>query len=470
LGLKLTRIEIKSYRSVPGAIKLDLGTGANVLVGPNNVGKSNLMRALGLVFGEGADAFDLERDAPAMALWARPTVTLDFTVSSPVRGFEKTLLRYAKDAEEAVLAERPSSTASPYASGDRIRLRVKYTKTEGRSDYIVTRGAGDQRAPAHLNDKAVDQLLRSLRFVLIKSGEDVDAFLRGRFSEVLANVLEENLAAKLQEAREAREGYMKHLEGTLFSSLGEEVFRELRELVPELTSVHLRPKVPSIEDTISAADVILKDVISTDLEGKGTGLRGGLLVAMLKYLADQSRRSLVLAVEEPETFLHPGSQELIRDDLESVAQRSDVTLLVTTHSPFIIPRHPATTIVALRKSREGETQADATARGDEPRVDAIAGLFPSRAFASAIEEVARAELSPDCRTISSSRVRPTGVSSRQRLPSKVATTSSRESTSIPPKAPTPPPKTQFCGGRRGYRTSWSCSTTMRMDVPPATGS
>jgi putative ATP-dependent endonuclease of the OLD family len=141
LGLKLTRIEIKSYRSVPREIRLDLGTGANVFVGPNNVGKSNLMRALGLVFGEGADAFDLERDAPATALWARPTITLDFAVGAPVRGFEKTLLRYAKKAEEAVLAERPSSNATPYASAGRIRLRVKYTKTEGRSEYVVTRGA-----------------------------------------------------------------------------------------------------------------------------------------------------------------------------------------------------------------------------------------------------------------------------------------------------------------------------------------
>lgn len=399
MPIKLKRVEIKSYRSVPNAIKIDLADGANVLVGPNNVGKSNVMRALGLVFGEGADAFDLQRDVPAMNLWGRPTITLDFEVRPPIRGFERTLLRYAREAEEAVLAERPKTTSSPYANAGRIRLRVKYTKDEGRSEYLVTRGAGDQRAPADLNQRAVDQLRRCIRFVLIKSGEDVDAFLRGRFSEVLANVLEENLAKELQEARQRRERYLEELNTTLFGSLAREVLRELKELVPELQDVQLRPSVPSIEDTIREADVLLEDVAATDLEGKGTGLRGAFLVAMLKYLADQSKRSLVLAVEEPETFLHPGAQELIRDDLEAVGERGHVTLLVTTHSPFIIPRHPETQIVALEKDGKGETRVLTSVRGDNERVDAIAGLFPSRALAAAIEDVAEAAIPDDCEAI-----------------------------------------------------------------------
>ena len=104
-----------------------------------------------------------------------------------------------------------------------------------------------------------------------------------------------------------------------------------------------------IEHTISQADVRLTDIASTDLEGKGTGIRGGLLVAMLKYISDESRRSLFLAVEEPETFLHPAAQEQIREDLQELGRRSDVTLLVTTHSPFVIPRGPEAQVISLAK-------------------------------------------------------------------------------------------------------------------------
>ena len=50
---------------------LELGAGMNAFVGPNNVGKSNVMRAIALGFGEDVDGFDLERDTPANFLWGR---------------------------------------------------------------------------------------------------------------------------------------------------------------------------------------------------------------------------------------------------------------------------------------------------------------------------------------------------------------------------------------------------------------
>jgi predicted ATPase len=398
LGIKVASVEIKSYRSVPNQLHLDLATGPNTLIGPNNVGKSNVVRALGLAFGEGAEAFDLERDVPASKSWGRPTVTLELVVVPRVRSVERTLLRYAEEVEQNVFADRGDGAKhTSYASQKRLRFRVQYSQT-GRSEYLVTRGAGNQRATPELNDRAIQQLRSCLRFVLIKSGEDVDAFLKGRFGEVLANVLEENFSEKLAEARNTREDYIKDLEETLFGPLGDQVRREMCELVPELRDVELRPQVPSIEQTIGNADVRLTDVAETDLEGKGTGLRGGLLVAMLKYLSEESRRSLVLAVEEPESFLHPTAQEMIREDLEQVGQRSDVTLLMTTHSPFVVPRGPETRMFSMAKSGAGETTVTRMTHGSEPRADAIAGLFPGKALPALIDEVASLE-ADGCRAI-----------------------------------------------------------------------
>ncbi len=57
---------------------------------------------------------------------------------------------------------------------------------------------------------------------------------------------------------------------------------------------------------------------------------------MLRYLAEASKRSLVLAVEEPESFLHPTAQQTIRGDLEALDEHDDVTLMITTHSPFVV--------------------------------------------------------------------------------------------------------------------------------------
>jgi putative ATP-dependent endonuclease of the OLD family len=46
--MKLTHIRIKDFRSFSGEHEFDVSSGVNYFVGPNNCGKSNLVRALEL--------------------------------------------------------------------------------------------------------------------------------------------------------------------------------------------------------------------------------------------------------------------------------------------------------------------------------------------------------------------------------------------------------------------------------------
>lgn len=393
MGVKLAKVEVKAYRSIAGdGLTLHLGTGMNALVGPNNVGKSNVMRAVALGFGEDIDGFHLERDTPANLQWARPRVTLEFRVDRP-RGAEPTLLRRAKEVESDVKPDGPH-----YADTGTIILRIKYSK-EGRQEYLVTRGAGDRRASEALNRRAIAQLRKAVRFVLVRSGEDLSDFLRGRFSEVLGNVLGEAETAALAAAREQRDGYVQGLLETLMKPLADRVSDELAEVVPEIGTVELVPSVPRIEETIRGADVRLSDAALTDLQAKGTGVRGGLLVAMLSYLAENSKRSLVFAVEEPESFLHPRAQEVIRNDLEQLAVRSDVTLITSTHSPLVLSRAAEARVFSLGKTSDGVTTLEHETKGDESHTLAIRSLFASSLAPVLLEEAAETELPDPCSAI-----------------------------------------------------------------------
>ena len=108
-------------------------------------------------------------------------------------------------------------------------------------------------------------------------------------------------------------------------------------------------------------------------------------VAMLQYLAEQSKRSLVLAVEEPEAFLHPGAQEAIRDELVALAQRIDVTLLVTTHSPYVISRDPEVLVTEVGKSADGATSRIRSASGDSSHADVLGSLYRDAGMASVLD-------------------------------------------------------------------------------------
>lgn len=84
--MKLVRIEVRNYRSLfvdeqDRAFAVDLSGGMNVLVGRNNCGKSNVLRAIALAL-DPAHPYDPATDLPGVMPFAYPTVTLTFHASS----------------------------------------------------------------------------------------------------------------------------------------------------------------------------------------------------------------------------------------------------------------------------------------------------------------------------------------------------------------------------------------------------
>jgi len=112
-------------------------------------------------------------------------------------------------------------------------------------------------------------------------------------------------------------------------------------------------------------------------------------VAMLRHLADEGRRSMIFAVEEPEAFLHPAAQECMRDDLEAIALKPNVSLLVSTHSPFVVSRQPSSRVFSLAKEANGRTVLQASANGDEPHAPALGGLFRGRLVMDVLDRAQR---------------------------------------------------------------------------------
>ena len=79
--------------------------------------------------------------------------------------------------------------------------------------------------------------------------------------------------------------------------------------------------------------------------------------------------------EEPESFLHPKAQQDLRDNLITLAKRPDVSLLITTHSPFMLSRSASTFITALSKMPDGRTVIGSQIRGDQPHSPVVTALF-----------------------------------------------------------------------------------------------
>src|ERR1700748_1507211 len=109
--MKLIHIRIKDFRSFSGEHDFEVASGVNYFVGPNNCGKSNLVRALELALDPDSE-YVTERDRPVRgaAVGAPPTTRIPLTFQIGNSSPESTLLRYARAYEIAVRQARKAAT------------------------------------------------------------------------------------------------------------------------------------------------------------------------------------------------------------------------------------------------------------------------------------------------------------------------------------------------------------------------
>lgn len=371
--MNLRTVNIRNFRSFvveQGRLTpaLELGDGLNLIVGPNNCGKSNLLRAVALALEDaGGTQFDSTQDIPNQLSWAYPLITLGFCCD-PKSPVEKTLLRLVEEYERSACATKT------FASEGDIQLRVVY-RNNTRDVSFVVKGLPNKKGDPKKCAKALAQFQKSVRFIYLRSGESLNDFMAGTFKELLHTVLTENLAKEVAKAEKHRQDYLDQLKQELLNPLSQQCLRQLSDVSKEISDVSIEPFVPDLNETISRASIMVTDSACTVLGNKGTGVRGALLVALLGYIAKHSKRSLILAVEEPECFLHPDAQKHLRRELSKLAMRKAVTLLVTTHSPFMLDRTASTQITALGKDTDGRTQVRGRIRGNEPHSQVVGGLF-----------------------------------------------------------------------------------------------
>jgi hypothetical protein len=372
--VRLVGIRIRDYRSVfvdelDQPFDVELSDGMNAFVGRNNCGKSNVLRAVALAL-DPAVPFDPELDIPGPRQFSHPVITLRFA------GVGDDVSRAAQLYEHSV-----APRTETYAALSEVRLEVGFPPDAGtgyrREEVLLTPSGARPSAPSQheLLDAALARLREAVRFVLISSGESLESVLEGNFREILHSVIRERLAEHFERAERSRQDYIHGLQEDLLGPLRQRLREIVAALFPEVEEVTLDPAVSAIDATLSHVGISLRDVIDTPLARKGTGVRGGVLVAMLRYLADNATRSIVFALEEPEAFLHPAGQEDLRDNLELLGERPDVMLLVTTHSPFTVPRSELGRVSLLAKDRSGRTRVAQSAPGNAAHAPLIGDLF-----------------------------------------------------------------------------------------------
>ena len=389
--MHLSQIQIWNFRSfrneddIPAAADLKLQKGVNYIVGPNNAGKSNLLRALAWAL-DPHYPFSKELDRPQQAQWG-PAVMLEFSTGENPRPEVRKLLNHVLAYEKSI----PGFTAPAPNEEVKIRFYAEIDSKGLREEWFLHGNSFDKATgagPTNKRRNALEHFHELVKYLDIQSGEDLQSLLKRGFKAILASALGDEHGRAMTAAENSRLVYMEAL-GQVLRPIAKHAEERLHAYVRDVQEVDLRARLPSVEDAVADAALYIKDAVMTPLDQKGTGVRGAILLLLMSFIAESSKNVVVFGIEEPEAFLHPQAHRELGIGLDRFTQHEDVSLLVTTHSPFLFRTgdDERSRVFLVRKNAEGLSSIQVD-KGTEARVD----LMGSQALASILE---RAEEVPE---------------------------------------------------------------------------
>lgn len=178
------------------------------------------------------------------------------------------------------------------------------------------------------------------------SDDEVQSPMKAAISAALAEVQDDilRIQMKVQEKAEAiASATLKALQ-TLDENLA-------KELTPDFTP-------PTAAKWTGLFSIGLSTDDGIPLNKRSSGVRRLVLVSFFKAEAERrlktsAKRSIIYAIEEPETAQHPNNQRILIDSFKALCSEPGCQVILTTHSPGFASELPAESIRFISRTEEG---------------------------------------------------------------------------------------------------------------------
>jgi putative ATP-dependent endonuclease of OLD family len=355
---RVTKLLVRNYKSVRERIELVFPkSGPLVIVGPNNTGKSNLMRALELVLGESWPGSYQPEDHD---FHGRDQANLPLEIIVEVEDV-KHAGRYGASPVRAFLLRHTGGEERPYSMIIGDGSENLYVSNETRDQCRSILISADRRLSYQLGYSSkytfLSKLTRQFHHALTEDKDRV-----------------KSLKAKFEEIRGSFEGIKE------FATFTEELQKQMDDFSRNLEyrlEVDFSAYDPSNYFRSLRVQPVQDGEIRT-LEELGTGQEQVLALSFAYAYAKAfhgKAEGLVLIIEEPEAHLHPLAQQWVSRKVHEFASVDGIQVVITTHSPAFLSilnleglvlaskENGATRIKQLSKAQLAETCIRTGAKG-----------------------------------------------------------------------------------------------------------
>lgn len=367
--MKLSKLYIKGFRNFKEAT-INFNN-QSLIIGANDVGKTNLLYALRILLDRGFSDLDLELKES------------DFYAYEETN--EVIITAFFDDIKEDCILSKMKGDIS----GDG-NLVIKYLATKG-EDYKFFCGKSD--ADEDLHEYAIPYYRKVLNIKYINSKRDFWGYINKT-----KNIL-------LQQAKEDRSAETIDMDDALYKQISDKL-KEVDSQIPELSyvknateqineelnklAIHNQEQKVVFDTASTDTDSVINKISITSKHGDKKLLIGGegrlnqiylSLWASQNRISEYSNEVSILCVEEPEAYLHPHQQ---RELARYLCQVLKGQVILTSHSPYIVCEFSPNSIMRLYKDdQETKVASDGCSSVIEEGFDGFGyrmSVIPAEAF------------------------------------------------------------------------------------------
>lgn len=336
--MKLRKVRIQNFRSIRDLTLEPRALCA--LIGGNNSGKSNILRAINLVLGERWPSIRSIDDYDFYGLKTDQDITITVWFDSPleVRG------DVGKATEFTGISFRVTRYKRKSGSHDKGDLRSEFVCVDDDGTPVTILRRPDPTKKPYPEPAGVTNAIReALPAVFIDVDRSASYHLSGSQWSILGRLLRD-VSARLK-ADTARFAEFRARFDEARKVLRTPAFEELESKVIEQLRAHTgMPDVSLVLDDVDPMNiyrsfsVLFRDgttPTAVDAERMGSGIQSAVVISLLQAYRELRKEDALLLFEEPELFLHPHGRRHLYRLLRDLAD-GGTQIIYTTHSQDLV--------------------------------------------------------------------------------------------------------------------------------------
>jgi len=333
--MNIDSFEIKYYRSITHSEVINLSA-YNVLIGPNNEGKSNLLNGLSLGLKYLSNRSSLKHEFSFRRNTAIIDNSYDWATDYPLKLQNKNKDGYTQIAINFVFNKDEIKQFKKEVKAEidgYLPILLKFQKN-GPVIFEVKKQGRGKKVLITKQLQIQEFISKRLQFIGISATRTQESTMRN-IQEIIRRSLsildtDEEYKSLIKKLQEKQEGIIK--------PLSEKSKVYLKKYHPAIKNIEISCQGFGYFRAIPDIDIYIDDGVCTSLFAKGDGIQNLACIAFVQQAADLQKqdKQLILAIEEPEAHLHPGAIHELYDELNNISKSQQI--IISTHSPILINR------------------------------------------------------------------------------------------------------------------------------------